>query len=94
MRKKITLLLTLSFAANRLFAQEMFGSFAKDLKAEVEEYFPYVIAIVFIVSGLFNLGKFFGEERDYKKGITNILLYVGATLLLMGAYKYLSGLSL
>lgn len=95
MKKK--LILAASFCAlsvNRLFAQDMFGSFAKDMKAEVEDYFPTIVGIVFVVSALFNLGKFFGEHRDIKQGISNILIFVGGVCLVMGVYHYLSGTSL
>lgn len=93
-RKTLLILSTMSFAANQLFAQEMFGDFAKNMQDEVEGYFPYVIAVIFVISALFNMGKFFGEDRDVKKGISNILLFVGGTLLVMGAYKYLTGMTL
>jgi len=95
MKTKLILMLSgLTMAAQNVFAQDMFGSFATDMQQEVESLFPVIIILVFIISGLFNLGKFFGENRDVKQGISNIVLYVGGTLLLMGVYKYLSGLSL
>lgn len=89
MKKKIIAVLSV-LSAKMAAAQSMFGSFAKDLQSEIESYFPIILAVVFIVAALFNMGKFFGEDRDWKKGITNIVLYVGAALLVMGAYSFLS----
>ena len=57
-------------------------------------YFYIILSLVFIVCALFNLGHFFGENRDVKKGITNILIYVGGAAMIVGVYSYLSGMSL
>lgn len=94
MMKKFLYTAILLVSSKTLSAQNMFGNFASDIKTEVESYFPIIVGIVFIVSALFNLGKFFGEDRDIKKGVTNIVIFVGGTLLVMGAYKFLSGQSL
>lgn len=72
----------------------MFGNFANTLKSEVEAMFPIILSLVFIVCALFNLGHFFGENRDVKKGITNIVIYVGGAAMIVGVYSYLSSMSL
>jgi len=85
------------FVSVKTFAQSssnMFGDSVQNFQNEIEGYFPLIVGIVFIISALFNMGKFFGEDRDIKKGVTNILIYVGATLIVMGAYKFLAGQSI
>lgn len=72
----------------------MFGNFANSLKSEVENLFPIIISLIFVVCALFNLGHFFGENRDIKKAITNMVLYVGGAAMIMGVYAYLSSMSL
>lgn len=93
--KLILSFFTVTLVTKNAFAQtEMFGSFAKDMQQEIEGLFPYILGLVFIISALFNSGKFFGEDRDIKKGITNILIFVGGALLIMGIYKYVTSLTL
>lgn len=56
--------------------------------------FGVSMALVIVVSGLFNLSHFFGEHRDYKKGFSNVgvaVLSVGLIILLV---SWISGLNL
>lgn len=50
----------------------------------VKPGFFIAAAIIFVVGALLNMGKFFGEHQDIKKGVTNILVYLGV-LFLVGA---------
>ena len=94
MRKSILSADSLQSAVCANAQSSMFGNFANTLKSEVETLFPIILSLVFIVCALFNLGHFFGENRDVKKGITNILIYVGGAAMIVGVYSYLSGMSL
>ena len=94
MRKSILSAAAMLTAVCANAQSSMFGNFANTLKSEVESLFPVIISLVFIVCALFNLGNFFGENRDVKKGITNILIYVGGAAMIVGVYSYLSGMSL
>ena len=81
-------------AASASAQSKVFGNFANRLQNEVETLFPIILSIVFIICALFNMGNFFGENRDIKKGITNIILYVGGTFMIVGVYSFLTGVSL
>lgn len=70
-------------------AQEIFGSGGNKLLQEVRSNWGWVLLIVTIIFLLFNLGNFMGENSDSKKGVRNILLYVGAVLLSIALIKYL-----
>ncbi len=95
MKKLILSAAILMGTAIRVSAQsKVFGNFASQLQSEVETLFPIILSIVFIICALFNMGNFFGENRDIKKGITNIILYVGGTFLIIGVYTYLTSISL
>ena len=94
MRKSILSSVAMLTAISANAQSSMFGNFANTLKSEVETLFPIILSLVFIVCALFNLGNFFGENRDVKKGITNILIYVGGAAMIVGVYSYLSGMSL
>ncbi len=50
----------------------------------VKPFFPVAAGIVFIGGALLNLGHFFGENRDIKKGVINIVIYLGALFLIRG----------
>lgn len=92
--KKI-LLSTGFFALSKLmYAGQIFGNFGDDIKQEIEDLWPLIVGVVFVVCCLFNLGNFFGENRDAKKGLANILIYVGAVIAIGYVYKYLQGVSL
>jgi len=60
----------------------------------IKPYFPVVAAIVFIVGVLMNLGKFFGENRDIKSGITSIFIYLGVLFVVAGLYVVIRNMTL
>lgn len=94
MKKKILLAISfLTGAAQTYAATNIFGDPSKFLD-EIKSYAPYVIVGVFIVSGLFNLGNFFGENRDYKKGIYNVVGYVVGVTIFLAVVTYLTSLSI
>ena len=56
--------------------------------------FPVVAGIVFIVGALINLGHFFGENRDIKKGVINLVTYLGILFLIVGIYAAIRSINL
>lgn len=95
MKKKALLsILVISLSTKVFAAGAIFGDWANTLNEEIKSNFFIVAGIVFLVSGLFNLGNFFGETRDYKKGFTNIAVFVAGVMVVMGAFSYITSLSL
>jgi hypothetical protein len=60
----------------------------------VKPLFPIVAAIVFIAGALMNMGKFFGEHRDIKGGITNIFIYLGVLFVIAAIYTGIMSMAL
>lgn len=56
--------------------------------------FPVVAGIVFIIGALLNLGHFFGENRDIKKGVVNLITYLGILFLIVGIYAAIRSINL
>lgn len=96
MKKKILLAsMMLAFTkATYAAGGSIFGDWFSNFGEEIKDNFVPIASCVFIVLCLFNLGHFFGETRDYKKGMTNILIFVAGLLISIGAYAYIESLSL
>lgn len=56
--------------------------------------YPIIAGAVFIVGAVMNLGKFFGENRDVKQGATNIIIYLGATLVIVGVFEAITAITM
>jgi multidrug transporter EmrE-like cation transporter len=96
MKKKILAFLTLmALSANSIFAQNEFIRSLEDIRDDwIRPAYPIVAGIVFIVGALINMGHFFGENRDIKKGISNILVYLGIVLAVIGIFEAITALSI
>ena len=80
---------------NQIFAQDQFIRALEDLRDKwIRHAYPIIAAIVFIVGALLNYGHFFGENRDIKKGITNILVYLGVVVVIGGIFEAIMAISL
>ncbi len=78
-----------------IFAQNEFIRSLEDIRDEwIRPAYPIAAGIVFIIGALINMGHFFGENRDIKKGISNIFVYLGVTLALIGIFEAISSLSI
>ena len=88
MRKKIALFVVfLMYQISTLQAQSEFVRSLNDIRDKwMRPAYPIVAGIIFIGGSLFNMGHFFGESRDIKKGFTNILTYLGAALLVIAVF--------
>lgn len=56
--------------------------------------YPVVAGVVFLVGVFMNLGKFFGENRDIKQGAVNIIVYMGAVLVIVGVFEAITSVSI
>jgi hypothetical protein len=96
MKKKISAFLMLMIVSvNSIFAQNEFIRSLEDIRDDwIRPAYPIVAGIVFIVGALINMGHFFGENRDIKKGISNILVYLGIVLAVIGIFEAITALSI
>lgn len=67
---------------------------ANDVASEMKKLFPIVAGAVFIVVCLMNLGHFTKDGGDWKKGLTNIVLYVVVVSIIAGLYTFVTSQSL
>lgn len=67
---------------------------ANDVANEIKKLFPIVAGALFIVVCLMNLGHFTKEGGDWKKGLTNIVLYVVVVSIIAGLYSFVSSQAL
>lgn len=67
---------------------------ATDVANEIKKLFPIVAGALFIVVCLMNLGHFTKEGGDWKKGFTNIVLYVVVVSIIAGLYSFVSSQTL
>lgn len=93
-KEKIALLGFAMFMKFNCFASGMFGSSVEDMMEELETVFPWVVGIMFLVLAGMNHKHFMGEDRDLKKGFTNIIVFVIGVSVTIAVYQYLKGLSL
>lgn len=56
--------------------------------------YPIIAGAVFLVGALMNLGKFFGENRDIKQGAVNIIIYLGAVLVIVGVFEAITAVTI
>ena len=89
--KKISLLGTFVLFALASHAQNAFVDSMTTLRDEwIRPAYPIVAGIVFLVGIFMNLGKLFGENRDIKQAVVNILIYLGVVLTVVGVYEAIS----
>jgi len=90
MKKSILLATFFSLLSTSLFAQ--IGGI-EDSVAEISDtirnIFPIILGVIFLVGFLFNVGHFFGENSDLKKGITRVLVFVLISGAVVGIFSYL-----
>ncbi len=66
----------------------------QDIKTQIENIFPWVIAILFLIVAMVNMGHFIKENGDWKKGVSNIVLFVIIVGAVVGLYSGISSISL
>lgn len=65
---------------------------AQQLATELRGVFPYVAVAIFIVVILSNLGKFAGENSEWKKGVTNIIIFAAVLGAIQGLISYVASM--
>jgi hypothetical protein len=66
----------------------------QNIKTQMENIFPWVIAILFLIVVMVNMGHFIKEGGDWKKGVGNVLLFVIVVGAVVGLYSGISSISL
>ncbi|WP_123861995.1 hypothetical protein [Flavobacterium columnare] len=81
-----------SFASN---AQSIdLESPVRDITNQIGRIFPLIAGAGLIVIALWRIKDFTNEGGDWKKGLTVILVYCIIMGMIVGLYKFLTGLSL
>lgn len=75
------------------FAQINLKGPAQQLANEIRGIFPYVAVAIFIVVILSNLGKFVNENGDWKKGVTNIVIFAAILGAIQGLIAYVANMT-
>ena len=93
---KATLVVAIGLLATNTYANGSIDltSGASDVASEIKKLFPIVAGALFIVVCLMNLGHFTKEGGDWKKGLTNIILYVVVISIIAGLYSFVTSQSL
>tara|TARA_E500000318_G_scaffold112008_1_gene133331 strand:+ start:16542 stop:16832 length:291 start_codon:yes stop_codon:yes gene_type:complete len=60
---------------------------------DVAEAAPYVMAAVFLISALANIGKLFGDNRDYMGFFRGLFLWIGVITFVVAIVAYILSLS-
>ncbi|TXN37705.1 hypothetical protein FVB32_05300 [Flagellimonas hymeniacidonis] len=64
-----------------------------DLWTEVKDAAPIILAIIFIIGILLNIGKLLGDNRDYKGFLTSVFLFFGGISIIGGVVSYILSIS-
>lgn len=67
---------------------------AQQFASEIKGIFPYVAVAIFIVVVLVNLGHFVKDNGDWKKGLTNIVLFALILGAVVGLINYVGNIKL
>lgn len=93
LKLKLSGLLSLFFSMT--FAQSInLKGPAQQLANEIKGIFPYVAVSIFIVVIFVNLGHFVKDNGDWKKGVTNIVIFAAILGAIVGLVNYVGSLSL
>lgn len=65
---------------------------AQNLANELKGVFPYIAVCIFIVVILSNLGHFASQNGDWKKGLTNIVIFAAVLGAIVGLVSYVGNL--
>ena len=91
---KSAMLLAFIFMTFAVSAQNAFVESMTTIRDEwVRPSYPILAGIVFLVGIATNLGSLFGENRDVKKVVINILTYLGVCLVVVGVYEAITAIT-
>lgn len=93
--KKQGAFLTFLFLSTFAQAQELdLETPVKGITDQIKAIFPYVAGAVFLVVVLVNLGHFVKEGGDWKKGLTNIVIYCVIIGIVAGLFQFITSVQL
>lgn len=67
---------------------------AQNLANEIKGIFPFVAVAIFVVVVFVNLGHFVKDNGDWKKGVTNIVLFAAILGAIVGLINYVGSINL
>ena len=67
---------------------------AQNIANSIKSAFPFVAVSIFVVVILVNLGHFVKEGGDWKKGLTNIVLFAVVLGIVTGLVSYVESIRL
>ncbi|MDC6367199.1 MULTISPECIES: hypothetical protein [Flavobacteriaceae] len=81
-------------SSTQIFAADLgIKALVDDLWEEIKAAAPVILAIIFLVGILLNIGKLLGENRDYKSFLVSVFLFFGGVTIIGGIVTYLLSLS-
>ncbi|MDF0720859.1 hypothetical protein P0M11_12700 [Kaistella sp. PBT33-4] len=86
-------LFTFGFSALS-YAQINLKGPAQQLASEIKGIFPFVAVVIFIVVVFVNLGHFVKDNGDWRKGVTNIVLFAAILGAVVGLINYVGSINL
>lgn len=92
LRLKLSGLLTLFYTFASAQSINLRGP-AQQLANEIKGIFPYVAVSIFIVVIFVNLGHFVKDNGDWKKGVTNIVIFAAILGAVVGLVNYVGSIS-
>jgi len=66
----------------------------RDITDQIKAVFPYIAGAIFLIVVLNNLGHFLKESGDWKKGLTNIVIYVVIVGVVAGLFQFITNIQL
>ncbi len=92
MKKHILIITLLTLSTRQTFAAGIIGNGIQELYDEAKSAFPYIMAIVFIISVLMNIGNAI-SEHSWKPLISGIARFMGIALVASALVAFLISLS-
>ncbi len=95
MKRKVfsTFILLFGFISTASAQDLNFSENAETFWDDVSDAAPYLIAAVFLISAIANLGKLFGENRDYMGFFRGLFLWAGVIGVVSAIVTYILSLS-
>lgn len=94
MRKKLMMLAAMTLMVTAAHANAFVDVVTEIRDDWLRPTYPVIAGVVFLVGVFMNLGKFFGENRDIKQGAVNIIVYMGAVLVIVGVFEAITSVSI
>lgn len=94
MMKKLGMLVAFTLCVLAVHANPFVDTVTTIRDEWIRPAYPVVAGVVFLVGVFMNLGKFFGENRDIKQGAVNIIVFMGAVLVIVGVFEAITAVTI